>query len=432
MRTLALFVCALAGTLPSSVSARPQARVTPLGTAGGTIVERDDAVPINHVRGRVWLDEDQDGLQDESEPGAAGVTVHLLNGFAVSYGGLQTTTAADGSYAFRGLPDGEYRVSFQRPAGERFTRSLVGGMDRHGAPVAIDTRPDDSDLNLENGRFAPGRRGPLETGMSPFELTRIDANGNPWPINGWFVYPAAPGSGAAPKATVLDLYLGDTVDAANAVATTKLAVSAALGMSASTVTAADPSSTLQDTEARLGAPFAGGGPYPVVLCITGIIGGVADSIEIADHLASHGYVALCMESTSFHASIALGTRLATNGGPWDQSDFDHIPQLPTNLMNQLLAFGYESDGYLMGDYAGDAERAAQHHRGRRRLRAGPGGTLERDPGALPRGRAGPLAGWVGSATRRARATRSSACAPIRAWTCSSTSTPRASSTSPSR
>jgi len=68
---------------------------------------------------RVWLDNDQDGIQDGNEPGVPGVSVNLID----SAGNLVTVdmdgnpivpqiTDASGYYLFDNLPDGEYAVVF--------------------------------------------------------------------------------------------------------------------------------------------------------------------------------------------------------------------------------------------------------------------------------------------------------------------------------
>ncbi|MFD4669667.1 SdrD B-like domain-containing protein [Lentzea sp. NPDC058450] len=61
--------------------------------------------PPNKVGDFVWVDSNKNGLQDEGEPGVAGVTVKLNTG-------ATTTTDANGKYEFTGLPDGSYTVCF--------------------------------------------------------------------------------------------------------------------------------------------------------------------------------------------------------------------------------------------------------------------------------------------------------------------------------
>lgn len=306
--------------------------------------------PVNEVSGEVWLDADRDGLQGVGEPGVAGVRVKLLDAYGRDTG-VSRLTGASGRYVFRGMADGVYRVAFERPPGRRFTRSDVGSEDSGGTRVVPTTRPDDSDLNLVNGYGDPALRGPHETGMRYFELTRLDGLGQPWPINMWAVYPAAVGSGAAPRARVRDLYLGDDADRLNNVATSKLATSFT-GGNPDDVTAADPDRTIQDIEARIDAPVSDEGPFPVVIVVSGLLGSAADMVEIGDWLASHGYVALCTESSAFHASLALGGRLAGNGGSYVQSDFDHVPQVGAAQLATLMADGYQPAGYLTGNWTG--------------------------------------------------------------------------------
>jgi hypothetical protein len=58
---------------------------------------------------RVWFDQDTDGVQDAGEIGITGVTVSLdvdLDSNGTYEGILTTTTGANGSYPFVGLPAG--------------------------------------------------------------------------------------------------------------------------------------------------------------------------------------------------------------------------------------------------------------------------------------------------------------------------------------
>lgn len=89
----------------------------------------------------VWSDLNANGLQDNGEPGVAGVTVNLLDGL----GGFIATTKTNGSgiYGFTDLNPGDYIVEFKLPANSMFTTANVGAND------AID-----SDANTATGRTA--------------------------------------------------------------------------------------------------------------------------------------------------------------------------------------------------------------------------------------------------------------------------------------
>ena len=102
--------------LPSSTNDR-----IAVSLATGTSTSTDNnfgelppaAIPAA-IRGRVFVDSDRAGDRNPSDPGIGGVTVQLLNsgGTEVS----RTTTAADGTYSFTGLPAGTYSVVELQPA----------------------------------------------------------------------------------------------------------------------------------------------------------------------------------------------------------------------------------------------------------------------------------------------------------------------------
>jgi protocatechuate 3,4-dioxygenase beta subunit len=74
----------------------------------------------------VWLDGNQNGIQDMDEPGLGGVTVELYGADGFS---LLRTTETDGlgSYSFTGLPIGAYYLRFTGlPGGYSFTSALTG------------------------------------------------------------------------------------------------------------------------------------------------------------------------------------------------------------------------------------------------------------------------------------------------------------------
>lgn len=98
----------------------------------------------------VFNDLDEDGIQDEGEPGIEGATVILQNPAGDTL--EETVTNADGFYSFDDLTPGRYKVTFVQPDGfNAVSPFLVGG-----------DRSIDSDANPNNGlmsrvvNLAPG------------------------------------------------------------------------------------------------------------------------------------------------------------------------------------------------------------------------------------------------------------------------------------
>ncbi len=96
---------------------------------------------INHklgsISGCVWHDLDGDGIQDDGELGASGVTVFLNR----IDGGSGTSTNSTGHYSFRNLEPGNYTVRFGLPSGHFFSPQDQGGDDTI-----------DSDANIVSGQ----------------------------------------------------------------------------------------------------------------------------------------------------------------------------------------------------------------------------------------------------------------------------------------
>ena len=96
----------------------------------------------------VWADNNLNGLQDLGEPGVAGATVKLLRADLTPVkdadnNDITTVTDGNGKYEFPGLPAGDYRVQFVKPAGGAYSSFTTA---RVGADPAID-----SDASPANG-----------------------------------------------------------------------------------------------------------------------------------------------------------------------------------------------------------------------------------------------------------------------------------------
>jgi len=133
-----------------------------VGTTGGDASVNDVLSAINLAAGQhsqennfgellpaslgdyVWLDNDNDGVQNDGATGLNGVTVKLLD---AAGNALRTVVTANnpangqaGWYLFEGLVPGEYKVEFVKPAGYIFAKQDVGA---DGA---------DSDVNAATGQ----------------------------------------------------------------------------------------------------------------------------------------------------------------------------------------------------------------------------------------------------------------------------------------
>jgi hypothetical protein len=195
----------VAGGSTYGVDAFPQMVVPPL--AGGVIDHSFDAgfrVPSVSVGDLVWFDTNNDGIQDDGEPGIAGVTVSIttVDGSpVVDVFGVEvttTTTDANGNYLFANLPPGQYTVTVTPPMGMSASPPDVG-TDR-----SVDSSTEsatsgvlesgDSDLTLDFGFHLPsvsvgdrvwfdldadGVQDPGELGIAGVTLTITNADGSP-------------------------------------------------------------------------------------------------------------------------------------------------------------------------------------------------------------------------------------------------------------
>ncbi|NUN10954.1 MAG: carboxypeptidase regulatory-like domain-containing protein, partial [Ignavibacteriaceae bacterium] len=108
---------------------------------------------------KVWLDANQNGIQDAGENGFAGVTVKLYNSSNTLVG--TTTTDANGNYSFTNLTPGNYYVEFTLPSGYSFSLKDQGSNDAvdsdaditTGKTVVTTLTAGENDLTWDAGMF---------------------------------------------------------------------------------------------------------------------------------------------------------------------------------------------------------------------------------------------------------------------------------------
>jgi uncharacterized repeat protein (TIGR01451 family) len=144
---------------------------------------------LNAIGNRVWEDYDNDGMQDNGEPGIANVRVELHDG-----GGLVDTTFTDanGWYLFEELPDGsDYFVRFYMPD----DLGYVSPRDQTGSPTDQALTANNSDDDSDIPRNPTGSDGAgnyydttsIELGNDPGSLSESDPT---WDAGIWIPHPA--------------------------------------------------------------------------------------------------------------------------------------------------------------------------------------------------------------------------------------------------
>jgi len=119
--------------------------ITPVFTFDPTSGDDDthDAgfIPVADIGDYVWIDDNQDGIQDTGESGVAGVTVVLIDidsGVPVA----TATTGGDGSYSFPNIPSGEYTIVFD-------PSTIPGGQEYGFVTPAQGDGTNDSEANAD-------------------------------------------------------------------------------------------------------------------------------------------------------------------------------------------------------------------------------------------------------------------------------------------
>ncbi|WP_418907744.1 SdrD B-like domain-containing protein [Glutamicibacter endophyticus] len=146
----------------------PTVGVTDEFTVGGEVPnDRTDvdagivppAAEVCSIGDFVWYDLDKDGIQDEGEAGAEGVTVTLVN----ADGETVTTVETDvnGKYLFANIDCGTYTVTFEQPEGYNFTGTSEGD------DSTIDSDPSEEGIveNVVVGGEEPNDRTDIDAGL---------------------------------------------------------------------------------------------------------------------------------------------------------------------------------------------------------------------------------------------------------------------------
>jgi hypothetical protein len=120
----------------------------------------------NSIGDKVWLDVDSDGIQDNNEPGIAGIVVVLLNDATTEV--LTTTlTDANGNYIFNDLPAfTNYKIKVIPPTSMVLTNST-------GTTITNNSTNSDVTALLSDSNY--GLSATVNTGIAGTNVTGIDA-----------------------------------------------------------------------------------------------------------------------------------------------------------------------------------------------------------------------------------------------------------------
>ena len=158
----------LAGTKPLEAYTgryKTSAEVTIKAETGSVIDVNFGFVKPASLGDYTWMDVNRDGIQDTDEPALPGVTVTLTyaDGSAVTDASGNVVTAktsdANGKYKFENLLPGNYKVSFQAPAGYEATTSDAGtdrALDSNGATASVTLAQDQTDETIDFGAVGTG------------------------------------------------------------------------------------------------------------------------------------------------------------------------------------------------------------------------------------------------------------------------------------
>jgi len=155
-------------------------------------------LPVASLGDRVWYDANEDGIQDPTEGGVAGVKVILYDDMGMKID--STTTDNQGNYLFDNLQPGDYQVGFELPTdfvvspqdqGDDNTDSDVD--PQTGLSPIVSLSAGENDLSVDAGIYEPkaslgdyvwedddkdGVQDPSETGVAGVTVVLYNAAGD--------------------------------------------------------------------------------------------------------------------------------------------------------------------------------------------------------------------------------------------------------------
>ncbi|MBT8197124.1 MAG: LPXTG cell wall anchor domain-containing protein, partial [Acidimicrobiia bacterium] len=130
------------------------------------------------LSGRIWLDEDRDGIEQPGDAGVEFITVTLYAASDLTTPVATTTSAPDGTYVFTDLPAGDYVVGIDIPGDMMSSPANVGGDDSVDSDLDPGTHLTASVSLPAGGLVADVDAGVYPVPVSVGDLIWFDVDGN--------------------------------------------------------------------------------------------------------------------------------------------------------------------------------------------------------------------------------------------------------------
>ena len=160
----------------ASAGGFPYIDVPAIGTGVVDLTYDAGFIPIQSIGSRVWIDGNQNGIQDQGEGGLGGVKVELLKPDgtpALTISGVPAVVFTDGSgnYVLGDLAPGDYKVKFTPPPGIPFTTRSASG-----STAAHDSNADPNTGITPQFTLAASATGDTVAPSDPNHLTGVFSN----------------------------------------------------------------------------------------------------------------------------------------------------------------------------------------------------------------------------------------------------------------